>query len=61
MKTAKKTVWAVVYIGAPYGIGEFGEVVSRHRSEGAAMVALAKLQSNPRYYGSNTTVKQIAK
>ena len=57
--TEKRQVWAVVYVGAPYGEGEFGEVVSRHRTEEAARAALAKLRDNPRYYGSNAAVKEV--
>lgn len=56
-KTQKKTVWCVVYCGAPYGIGESGHVVSRHRTEEAAKKAHAALQSNPHYYGSNSRVE----
>ncbi len=54
-------MWAVVYIGAPYGSNEFGEIVSKHRTAEAARAALAKLQSNPRYYGNNATVKELPK
>ncbi len=61
MKTTKTAVWAVVYVGAPYGENEQGEVVSRHRSEEAAVKARRKLQSNPRYYGSNSAVRQVGK
>ncbi len=61
MPKTKTAAWAVVYVGAPYGDNEQGEVVSRHRSEDAAHKALAKLQDNPRYYGSNARVRQIVK
>ena len=58
-KTIKKTQFAVVYVGAPFGENEFGYVVSKHRTEEAAVAARAKLQSNPKYYGRNSTVKQV--
>lgn len=51
--------WAVVYVGAPYGENESGEIVSRHKSEEAAVAARQKLQDNPRYYGSNTKVRKL--
>ena len=58
MTTSKtKNVWCVVYCGAPYGEGESGEVVSTHRTEEAAEKARIKLQSNPKYYGSNSKVE----
>lgn len=53
----KKTTWCVIYCGAPYGIGEAGHVVSRHRTEDAARKALAALQTSPKYYGSNSRVE----
>jgi hypothetical protein len=58
MATKQTEVWAVVYVGAPYGDGE-GEVVSRHRTEEKADEARRELQSNPRYYGSNSVVRQV--
>lgn len=51
--------WAVVYVGAPYGENESGEIVSRHRSEEAAIAARQKLQGSPRYYGSSTKVLRV--
>lgn len=53
------TPWAVVYVGAPYGEGESGEVVSRHRTEDEANEARVELQDNPKYYGSNTVVRKV--
>lgn len=58
MKKQPKTVWCVVYCGAPYGESESGHTVSRHRTEAAARAARAKLQNNPRYYGSNSRVEE---
>jgi hypothetical protein len=58
---SSKVTWCVMYVGAPYGIGESGEVVSRHRTEEAAQRAYARLQSNPKYYGSNSCVVRIEK
>ena len=56
-KTTRET-WAVIYCGAPYGDTEF-EVVSRHRTRDAADAAHRKLQSDPRYYGSNSRVRLL--
>jgi hypothetical protein len=50
--------WCVVYVGSPYGEGESGEIVSRHRSEEAAEEARSRLQNNPKYYGQNTIVRR---
>jgi hypothetical protein len=51
--------WCVVYCGAPYGDNEFGEVVSKHRTEEAAEEALRKARriSPARYHGGNGRVK----
>jgi len=54
-----RTVYAVVYVGAPYGDNEAGEIVSRHRTYDAAVAARTKLQDNPRYYGSNSTIRRV--
>ncbi len=55
--TTTKGIWCVVYVGAPFGLNEAGEVVSRHRTEEAAEKARRKLQDNPKYYGSNTRIE----
>lgn len=57
---ATKSIWVVYYVGAVYGNDKIGEVVSRHRTEDAAIAFRLKLQSNPRFYGSNTTVREVA-
>jgi hypothetical protein len=59
MARAKSVSYQVRYVGAPYGENESGEIVSTHRTEEAALRARAKLQSNPRYYGSNSTVVRV--
>jgi len=59
VKTGKAEWWAVVYVGAPYGENETGEIVSRHRSYCAAFIAWRKLQSRPRYYGKNSQIVRI--
>ncbi len=56
-KTQKK--WGVYYIGAPHGIGEIGELVSRHKTEEEAVIERSRLQKNPRYYGENSQVRRI--
>ena len=45
-----KTTFEVRYIGAPYGMNESGEVVSRHRTIETAERAARKLQTSPKYY-----------
>lgn len=55
--TTTKGLWCVVYCGAPYGDNELGEIVSRHKTESAALAARDRLQSNPKYYGSNSRVE----
>lgn len=57
--TRARVSYEVRYVGAPYGENESGEVVSRHRSPEAARAARARLQDNPRYYGSNTRVARV--
>lgn len=60
MKATKTTIrYEVRYVGAPYGLGEAGETISRHRTLEAAEAAREKLQVNPRYYGLNTKVVTI--
>jgi hypothetical protein len=60
MATKTQATWYEVrYVGAPYGDNESGETVSRHRTLDAAGAAVRKLQSNPRYYGSNTRIAEV--
>jgi hypothetical protein len=60
LRRIKMAKWAVVYVGTPVGIGELGIIVSQHRTEEAAMKARQKLQNNPKYYGSNSVVKNLS-
>lgn len=54
--------WCVVYTGAPYGLDEAGEIVSRHRTEEAALEALRRSRrSSSRLYGSNGCVRFVAR
>ena len=53
-----KPMFAVVYVGAPYGDNELGQVVSRHRSREAAENAVRELQTSPRYYG-NVLIREV--
>lgn len=58
---APKVSYEVRYVGAPYGEGESGELLSRHRTREAAEDARRRLQSNPRYYGSNTRIVEVVR
>mgnify|MGYP006367268281 CR=1 FL=1 len=51
-------VYAVVYVGPPYGLDESGEILSLHRSLEHAIRYCFRARSNPRYYGRNTIVKR---
>jgi hypothetical protein len=54
--------WCVVYTGAPYGLDEAGEVVSRHRTEEAALEALRRSRRvSSRLYGSNGCVRFVTR
>jgi len=54
-----KTTFEVRYIGAPYGMNESGEVVSRHRTIETAERAARKLQTSPKYYRSVRIVRKV--
>jgi hypothetical protein len=47
---ARKSRYSVVYVGAPYGLGEIGETISYHRELRCAMAAAAELSKSPKYY-----------
>jgi hypothetical protein len=60
-RSQRSGTWCVVFVGAPYGDNEQGEIVSRHRSEEAAMEARRRLQNNPKYHGMNTVVRRLVR
>ncbi len=52
--------YEIRYLGAPYGEGEAGELVSGHKSHEKAAAELYRLcRSNARYYGSNAIVVRV--
>ncbi len=57
--TTQKATYEVRYVGAPYGEGESGHTISRHRTREAALSALQKGQSDPHTYGSNSRVVKV--
>lgn len=47
----------LVYTGAPYGLNEYGEVISTHRTYDAAQKAASKIAYQAKYY-NNLAIKQ---
>lgn len=48
---------AIVYVGAPYGLDELGELVSVHTAEYHAIQELGKLSKSPRYYNQSKIIE----
>lgn len=51
--------YEIRYVGAPYGIGEAGELISLHWRREAAEKKLHELRKDARYYGSNTVMNRV--
>jgi len=60
LESNKNYPFEVRYVGAPYGLNEDGEIVSRHKTYANAVYACNNLQDNPRYYGDNSRIVHMS-